>query len=278
MKSYRHTESSPKAEAPWVGLSFLIMVVGGFLLGPGPAAAAPPAQGSYGTIKGHLLWGGASAPQPALLVKQGDPAAKDAPVCAAKDLFSQELVVDPQTKGVRYGFAYLNKPSGTNPEAQQALLAQQATVEIDQKDCEFLPHCTALLKDQTLVFKSSDPIGHNVRYSGFTNPSNNVALPPEGQLQVKLVAERRPMPLACDIHPWMKGYMMVFDHPFFAVTGPDGSFEIQGVPAGEQKLIVWQEKVGYVNEGAGLGMTVTVSPGQTVDVGTITLDPAKVKN
>ena len=64
---------------------------------------------------------------------------------------------------------------------------------------------------------------------------------------MKLVAERRPIAVACDIHSWMKAWIMVFDHPFFAVTGPDGSFEIKGVPAGEQHLVVWQEKVGYVN-------------------------------
>ena len=277
MKFDRQTKSSLKVAAPWVGLSFLMAVAAGCLLGPRLAAAAPPAQGNYGSIKGKLVWGGASAPAPTLLVKQGDPTAKDAAVCAAKDLYSQDLVVDPATKGVRFGFAYLNRPTGTNPEAAQALVSQQATVEIDQKNCEFIPHSTALIKDQALAFKSSDPIGHNVRYSGFVNAANNVALPPNGQLQVKLVPERRPLPLACDIHPWMKGYMMIFDHPFFAVTGADGSFEIQGVPAGTQKLVVWQEKVGYVTAGLGAGMDVTVTPGQTTDVGTITLDPSKVK-
>ncbi|HEX8202313.1 MAG TPA: carboxypeptidase regulatory-like domain-containing protein [Isosphaeraceae bacterium] len=277
MKSERKAAS--KSTSPAVAALLLTVLASGSLLRPGPAAAAPPAsaQAGFGTIKGRLVWGGSSAPESPLLIKQGDATVKDAAVCAAADLRSQELVVDPATLGVRYGFAYLNRPAGTNPEAQQAALAQQATVEIDQKNCAFIPHCTALLKDQALVFKSSDPVGHNVRYSGFTNASNNVALPPQGQLQVKLVAERRPLPLMCDIHPWMKGYMMIFDHPFFAVTGEDGSFEIQGVPAGVQKLVVWQEKVGYVNQGAGLGMSVTVQPGQTTDIGTVAIDPAKVK-
>jgi hypothetical protein len=260
-----------------MGVTFLMTVAALGLLGSGPVAAAPPAQGSFGTITGRLVWGGPAAPEPTPLIKKGDPTVKDAAVCATTDLFSRDLAVDPKTLGVRYGFAYLNKPSGTNPDAEQALLSKEATVVIDQKNCEFIPYCTALHKDQPVVFKSSDPVGHNVRYSGFTNAANNVALPPQGELKVKLVAERRPLPLACDIHPWMKGYMMVFDHPFFAVTGEDGSFEIQGVPAGAQKLVVWQEKVGYVTPGAGLGMAVTVTPGQTVDVGTIAIDPAKVK-
>ena len=70
---------------------------------------------------------------------------------------------------------------------------------------------------------------------------------------------------------------MVFDHPFFAVTGPDGSFEIKGVPAGDQNVVVWQEKVGYVTPGTGRGMPVKVAAGEVTDVGEIKIDPAKVK-
>src|SRR5262249_41922444 len=101
---------------------------------------------------------------------------------------------------------------------------------------------------------------------------------PNGELKKKLVAEKRPIPLACDIHPWMKGHIMVFDHPFFAVTGPDGSFEIRGVPAGEQNLVVWQSNVGFVTPGLLKGMPVKVEAGKVRDVGAIKLDPAKVKN
>ena len=132
---------------------------------------------------------------------------------------SKELVVDPASKGIRYAFAYLPKPQGANPDAVKALVAKTPVVEIDQKNCEFLPYVTALNQDQSLVLKSSDPTNHNVRFSAFVNAPFNQILPPNGQVSVKLVAERRPIPLACDIHPWMKGYIMVFDHPFFAITG-----------------------------------------------------------
>ncbi len=128
------------------------------------------------------------------------------------------------------------------------------------------------------MFKSSDPVNHNIRYSAFTNGAFNQILPPNGQVEVKLVAERRPIPLACDIHPWMKGYIMVFDHPFFAVTGEDGSFEITGVPTGTQNLVLWQEKVGYVNQGGARGLPVEVTAGQMVNVGDVAIDPAKVKS
>ena len=78
------------------------------------------------------------------------------------------------------------------------------------------------------MIKSSDPVNHNVRYAAFTNPAFNQILAPNGQLEMKFVAERRPILVACDIHPWMKAYLMVFDHPFFAVTGPGRLVRDQG--------------------------------------------------
>ena len=119
-------------------------------------------------------------------------------------------------------------PKGPILKPSRPSSPRRPSVEIDQKNCEFIPYVAALNQEQSVVFKSSDPINHNVRFSAFVNAPFNQILPPNGQVSLKLVAERRPIPLACDIHPWMKGYIMVFDHPFFAITGEDGSFEITG--------------------------------------------------
>jgi plastocyanin len=233
-------------------------------------------QGPFGTIKGRLVWGGPEAPTPKVLQEKGT-AQKNPDVCAKnQSILSQELVVDPKTKGIAYAFAYLPRPKGTNPDAVQELLSKHSKVELDQKNCEFLPHAMTVHQDQTVVFKSSDPTNHNVRLAGFAN-SMNQTLASQGRLEVKVVRDRFPVEIKCDIHPWMRGWMMVYDHPFFATTGSDGSFEIKGVPAGEQNLVVWQETVGFVTPGRGAGMTVTVRAGEVTDVGEITLDPAKVK-
>lgn len=254
------------------------LLTAGFLSSPTPSAeAAPPvvtpapaSQAGFGTIKGRLVYGGANAP--ALPVVK----VENQPFCQDQKLVDRALQVDSKSKGVAHAFAYLPAPKGKNPEAEKALLKKTPRVDIDNKDCEFVPRNTALHKGQEVDFTSSDPVGHNSHYTGFSQ-SKNMALAPKGKVSAKLQAEKRPIPLKCDIHPWMKGHILVLDHPFFAVTGEDGSFEITGVPAGAQNVVVWQEKVGYVTKGAAKGQPVDVKAGGVVDLGDIVLDPSKVK-
>lgn len=240
----------------------------------GPLLSGLPGQ--FGSIKGQFVYGG-DPPSPKVLIEKGK-ADKDPGVCAASgSLVSQSLAVDPKTRGVRHAFVYLVRPKGTNPALVKELLAKNAKVVVDQKNCEFIPYAVALHQDQTIEFKSSDPVNHNVHLQPFTNAPFNLILAAGGSVEKKLVAERRVIPLSCDIHPWMKGWIMVFDHPFFAVTAEDGSFELKGVPAGEHKLVIWQESVGYATPGLAQGMSVVVKDGAPTDLGEVKLDPAKVK-
>lgn len=249
-------------------------LLGATLLALSVSFAPVASAEEFGTIKGRLVWGGKALPDATPKVRAGDANAKDAAVCAVKDVPNEDFVVDPATKGVANGFAYLVTPKGTNPEAEKALVAKAATVEVDQKNCRFLPHAVAFHKDQTLVFKASDAVGHNVKYTAFVNGGDNKMMAPGGTMEKKFpVAERNPTQFECNIHPWMKGWFMVFDHPFFALTGTDGSFEIKGVPAGVQKVIVRQETVGFVTKGGRTGVEVEVKPGAVTDLGEIVLMP-----
>jgi len=268
-------------------LTIVVLALG--LISPAVAEGSPPIAATltggvvgqssqFGTVKGRLVWGGDKIPPVRVLEEKGK-AEKDPNVCAMeKSIQSRELVVDPETRGVSYAFAYISRPKGTNPEAIKELMEKQPKLELDQKNCEFLPYLTPMYQEQTLLVKASDPgINHNVRLNAFTNPGLNQNLAAGGQLELHLVAERLPIKLNCDIHPWMKSYLMVFDHPFFTTTAKDGSFEIKGVPPGTQNLVIWQENVGYANPGAGRGKPVEVKAGEVTDVGDIRLDPEKVK-
>ncbi len=238
--------------------------------------ASSVGQAQTGTIKGRLIWGDDNIPEAKVAVEKGK-SAKDPDLCAKDEpILSRDLVIDPKTKGVAFAFAYLLRPKGDSTQQTQALLSKTPEVVLDQKNCEFQPYALPFHKDQKLVIKSSDPKSHNVRFSGIINTGINQMVAPQGELKVTLNSEKLPMELHCDIHPWMKGYLLVLDHPFFTTTATDGSFEIKGVPAGDQNLILWQNRVGYANPGTFRGMPVAVKAGETTDVGDVKLDPAKV--
>jgi hypothetical protein len=285
MTSHPNATARPRSLGTW--LSAAAAVVGIAFVSGSAARATPPVvpiavslpgaqAGEFGSIKGRLLWGSDTAPEPKISQKQGQ-AEKDPTVCA-KDapIFDSELTVDPATRGVRYAFAYLVKPNGSNAAAVKELVEKTPKVVIDQTGCVFIPHAVAMHQDQELVLKSSDPVNHNVNVTPFVNQSFNILLPANGVLTKKLVAEKRVIPMKCDLHTWMKARIMVFDHPFFAVTEKDGSFEIKGVPAGAQNLVILHDS-GYVTPRGASGMTVDVAAGKATDVGEVKLDPSKIK-
>jgi len=122
--------------------------------------------------------------------------------------------------------------------------ARLSPTVMDQIDCRFAPHVIAARTGQTVHFLTRDPTLHNVHGLCTINPAFNFALVAPGQSRDLAFTNSETFPVRCDVHPWMKAYVCVFAHPYFAVTNAAGHFAIKNVPAGTFTLVAWQEKYG----------------------------------
>ena len=133
----------------------------------------------------------------------------------------------------------------------------QAPVMLDQKGCTFHPHVVAAMVGQPIVVKNSDPILHSVHsMDAELSPAFDFAQPTIGERRVNPLRAVETFQVRCDLHPWMNAWVRVFDHPFFSVTGADGSFAIQNLPAGTYRIKAWHESLGVREK------SITVVAGQ----------------
>ena len=129
--------------------------------------------------------------------------------------------------------------------------ANAQPVSIDQKGCEYTPQILAVQTDQKILVKNSDPVLHNIHdlptVAG--NKEQNVAqMPGSGELTFAFAKPEMFLKFKCDVHPWMFAWVSVFDHPYFAISGKDGSFKIANVPAGKYTIQAAHRKAGTVTQ------------------------------
>lgn len=245
--------------------------------GVGFAGAGASAE-EWASIKGRFVFG-ADAPTAAALT-----ADKDVEVCGKHKLLAEELVVGADN-GVANVVVYIrDKDVKINPEVAAAAKAE--SVVLDNKDCRFQPHVVFVQTGQNLVVRNSDSIGHNSNIATVKNAPSNNLIPAGGEATVKFSSDEAiPAQVTCNIHPWMKAWLLVRPNPYAAVTAADGSFEIEGVPVGEVELQLWHEKAGYLGELKMNGKTEKPSRGRMkvkvpaagLDLGEITLAPGVFK-
>jgi plastocyanin len=117
---------------------------------------------------------------------------------------------------------------------------------LDQKDCMFQPHVLAMMVGQELVAKNSDNFLHNVHAQPAINDEINFPMPHKSAGEKIPQQPKAPetFRVKCDVHPWMSAWIAVFDHPYFSVTGDDGTFDIKNLPDGQYTLQAWHELYG----------------------------------
>jgi plastocyanin len=135
----------------------------------------------------------------------------------------------------------------------RAFGAPSQPVEIDQKGCLYDPRVVAVMVGQPLQFRNSDQEAHNVHGRPQTaNGWNFLMSRPNSTRQVFFDQPEVGIPVSCDVHPWMRAYVSVFAHPYFAVTPPDGTVTLKTVPPGDYAVSVWHETLGTLTQPVSL--------------------------
>jgi plastocyanin len=196
-----------------------------------PAKSGTIAPTPTGSIEGTVQLSGEELPEATHVANTTDPE-----VCGRGHTL-EDLVLSPETRGVRYAIAALGDvPSEAIPRFEPDL------VVMDNVDCRFEPHAVAVTLGSTLEALNSDPVLHTTHLYG---PADvNISLPVKGARSRRTLHQEGIYVVKCDVHGWMQAFVRVDPHPFHAVSDENGSFRIAGIPAGRYVLEVWHETLG----------------------------------
>ena len=219
-----------------------------------PAAPAEPAAPVFdpstaGDVSGMVMVEG-ELPAPEELMMNSDPNC----VAAATDTMSSTYVGSDGHLG--NVFVYVKEGLG-----EMTFPAPTDIVTLNQEGCRYIPHVMGIQVGQTLNIINSDATLHNIHAIPEVNAEFNMGQPMQGMEFERTFDQPEVMvPMRCDVHGWMNSYIGVLDHPFFAVTGEDGMFDISTLPPGDYVLEAWHEALGTQTQ------NVTVTTGGTAEV------------
>jgi plastocyanin len=220
-----------------------------FIVGVAALCAFATGPVSAGTIKGSVRYTGA----PVERVKV--PVTIDQYLCG-KEKDAGDLLISPTNGIYNVVVSLQNAPPGAKWEANLP------AVKMDQKLCAFIPRVVVVPVGGSVEFLNSDRLLHNVRGGGKENPAFNRAQPHARAISI-VFKKPEVLRVECDLHSWMRGWVVVAEHPFYAVTNEQGGFILDNVPPGKYTLQVWQETLGTVTQ----DITVADKGTTTINVG-----------
>jgi plastocyanin len=234
-----------------VTLSVSFAACGGGQESSAPATTAKPAPGAtkvdpstVGDVKGTVTLTG-TAPKNEPIRMNADP------ICIKQTNGpqSQETYTVSADGKLANVFVYVKDGLGNYVYDPPA-----AGVKLDQHGCRYTPHVFGVRVGQPIEIINSDPTLHNIHAMPKANPEFNNGQPIQGmKMNHTFKAKEVMVPFKCDVHGWMNAYVGVLDHPYFAVSKEDGSFEIKDLPPGTYTLEAWHEKLGATTQSVTIG-------------------------
>jgi hypothetical protein len=239
-------------------------------------AAAPQAGAAdWGSLKGRFVVDGPPPTVPPLVVDKDQFCIDSKP--------KNDMIVVGKDNALVNAVVYIFLGRGGKIEIHPDYAAQlKAPAVLDNHFCSFHPHTVVVRTGQPLVIKNSDPVGHNTNAAKLFNET--IASGEERTKSFDKVPSALPTPVSCGIHTFMHGNLLIQDHPYMAVSGDDGTFEIKNIPAGKHEFQFWHD-IGYL-KGVKLGAgktdtrgraTLTIEPGKTLDLGVIKVPASLLK-
>lgn len=197
-------------------------------------AHAAPVTAQTGDLKVRFQYGGKAPAVSGLVIN------KDVEFCGKDTVLNERLLVNPDNQGVKNVILYVYTGRGGSKLDPVAPVNQ--THELANNKCRFEPHVVIAQKGDTLKVTNPDAVGHNANLVFINNVQQNFTVAPGQEKLVELTeAEPAPMPVECNIHPWMKAWVVVFDHPYVAASDENGELLIKGIPVGKQTFRVNHE-------------------------------------
>jgi plastocyanin len=203
------------------------------------AALAAPRAVVAGAIKGTVVLKGTTPELKKVAVTI------DQYICG-KEKNPEDLVLSPQG-GIRSAVVWLDKPPAAG--GGEAL---PSAISMDQKECMFAPRVVIVPAGGKVDFLNSDRLLHNLHATPTANPPFN-RTQPKGRTITISFSQPEIIRVTCDLHSWMRGWVVVADHPFYALTDGAGAFELRGLPPGRYTLKVWQERLGTISKEVVVG-------------------------
>ena len=197
----------------------------------------------WGTLKGQVLFDGDIPKLPPL-------------IAAGNQVEDESLIVDPKTMGIANVVVYLQKrPRSVHRDLEKTTNFNEQAEKSEEikfriKDGRFVPHVMLIRTTKHIRLINEDSKAGVVHSNPIRNSPFNLLLSPndeKGRVIGPLTqAEKLPIWVTNDIHPWMRAFWVVLDHPYAAITDHEGNYEIPNLPVGEHHFLVWQERKGFL--------------------------------